>query len=343
LQLLLAGATRNQVGVVIGSLIGLMFYIGEMRGDAQTSRDALNLLERWTQTDFPAWLMGLIVLALIMLAGWIVSIARSVITYHGFTLDRQAGQLRRRFGLLTRQENLFPTHRVQLLEIISPILQRKLGLCRVVARTAGSFAEKEDAGTSELCPIIHRAKADDVVSLVLPGHDPATSLQHVSPLHIRRETVAGTFLLLIPIGIASAVYSWQFAWLAMIAPAIALWQATLAYRALRWGVGERTFIVRQGVLRRTMTLIPRDKLQTATVTRSPFQRRLGLATLRLSVAGGAFGADAAVPDLPHVTALQLLDNITSPPEPSESVAGQAHSTRDNATPAQDPAHGSDGE
>ena len=93
---------------------------------------------------------------------------------------------------------------------------------------------------------------------------------------------------------------------------IALGQA-LAWSKARYGLLDDALVVRSGLIRRRTWVIPYDKLQTLTVTRGPFQRALGLATLAVDTAGApGFGAPE-IPDLfaadAETLARDLLDRF----------------------------------
>ena len=68
-------------------------------------------------------------------------------------------------------------------------------------------------------------------------------------------------------------------------PGHARWKAPLQYHFLAWGGDDRYVMAARGRLRRTTTWIPLEKLQSVRWVQGPVQRRLGLASVRLDVAG----------------------------------------------------------
>ena len=307
-RLLLAGATRNQAGAVIAAIIGFGVWVGDLAGwDVNRG-----LIRRWTRQlpHLAAKWVGLAMgVAALLIVGWIVSMARSVITFYGFTLSRQEGRLRRNYGLFTKRDSVFPTHRLQLLRIEAPLIQRKVGFCRVTAETAGSFAEKEGAATSELCPIIESRRVGEVCRLVIDDLDLATiPWQKVSRLTIRRAALR--YLLGLAMVTAVATLNTRYgAWLAAAAP-LMVWAAILRFRALRWAATPRLIILRSGAWTRQIQIIPRNKIQHTSLTQTPFQRRLGLATLGIRTAGGGVGGSGIrIPDLPAAVALDTQDDL----------------------------------
>lgn len=309
-RLILAGATRNQAGAVFAAIIGFGFYVQDVAG-WDVDRALVRRMARLLPDFLASWALAAVGILGLIVVGWVVSMARSVITYYGFRLDRQGGRLRRTYGLFTKRESVFPTHRLQLLRIEAPLIQRKLGLCRVTATTAGSFAEKEDAATSELCPIIERSRVGEVCGLVIEGFDLAgVPWRKVSPKTIRRTAFRYLLVVLIVTGLArlSTPYGW---WMAAAAP-LAVVGAVLRYRALRWSVTDELILVRHGVWTRQVAVVPRSKIQHTTLTATPFQHRMGLATLHVRTAGGGVGGSGVgIVDLPSGVARGVQDELAA--------------------------------
>ncbi|MCX8174704.1 MAG: PH domain-containing protein [Candidatus Micrarchaeota archaeon] len=61
----------------------------------------------------------------------------------------------------------------------------------------------------------------------------------------------------------------------------------LTYRNLTYQLTEREIVIREGVLARKTTVIPYDKIQDISSTRSLFERLVGLATLEIETAGSS--------------------------------------------------------
>jgi putative membrane protein len=307
-RLILAGATRNQAGTVIAAILGGLYYVGEILG-GRRGRRVFGWFSRFLPRNTPALAIAAVGIAAVVLLGWIVSMARSVITYYNFRLERHGKRLRRSFGLFTKRENMFPAHRLQVLRVEAPMIQRKLGLCRVIAYTAGSFVESEEAASSELCPIIERRRVGEVCSLVLEDFDLATvPWRKVSRLTIRRAAVRYLLIVLAVTGLAT-LKSW-LGLFALAAAPLALVASLLRYRALRWAVTEKLVVVRFGVWTRVIGVIPRDKIQHTALTSTPLQRRLKLASLVIRTAGGGTGGSGVrIVDLSLDVATQLQDEL----------------------------------
>lgn len=75
-------------------------------------------------------------------------------------------------------------------------------------------------------------------------------------------------------------------------PGRARWKAPLMYHFLGWGADDRYVVASRGRVRRQTTWVPLEKVQSIRWVQGPVQRRLGLASVRLDVAGRRVNANA---------------------------------------------------
>lgn len=90
---------------------------------------------------------------------------------------------------------------------------------------------------------------------------------------------------------------------------VGVWFSRRRYRELGWAVSDDQFLVRSGVVNGRLTLVRLDKIQSVWLVATLFQRRLGLATVRVSTAGKGFGGLVSLPDLPAPLAEQLRSRL----------------------------------
>ena len=99
------------------------------------------------------------------------------------------------------------------------------------------------------------------------------------------------------------------AWMAMPVPSLialwCLWLVPAQVKALRYALAERDFVIRRGVLRRSMTLVPYGCIQYVDIAQGPVQRLLGIATIKLSTASAQ--TDATLAGVPVADASRLRD------------------------------------
>lgn len=306
-ELLLAGATSNRVGalaVLVGAAWGWALDLGV---------DLAPLLDRLGELAGGG--AGLIVvgaaLALVvgLLVGWVASVVGTVVRFHGFRLTKEGDDLRRVHGLLARSSGVVPLRRVQAVRVDRAWLRRRFGYATLVADTAGSVAAGSGSGTGVVAPILAERRLEPLVSEIMPGGLlDEDRLEPVSPLALRRGFVrAGLVGVAVSIGLA--FLDPRLA-LVLVPWAAGAWVwARARYRALGYRVDGEHLAARSGVLTRRTWLVPKAKVQSVATRESPFQRRLGLATLSIDTAG-AGNRRVVVVDLDRELACRLADRLS---------------------------------
>lgn len=281
-ELLIAGATSNRVGalvVLVGAAWGWVIDLGldtdEVLGGVFDAAGGFS----------PA-LVAAVVLVVAVVVGWVASIAGTLLRYHGFVLTEHGADLRREHGLLTRTSGVIPIRRVQAVRVERPWIRRFVHRATIVADTAGSVAAATDTGSGVVAPIIGDDQVDRLVGRVL-GIQGAfeADLARVSPLAIRRGFIRAALDLLILTVLVAAFGSALWVAVLVLGVPLAWWWAVARYRAIGYRVDETLVVARSGVLLRRTWLVPVSKVQSAAVRSSPFQRRLGLASLSIDTAG----------------------------------------------------------
>jgi len=99
------------------------------------------------------------------------------------------------------------------------------------------------------------------------------------------------------------------AWSAMPVPSLVtlwcLWLIPAQVRALRYALAETDFVIRRGVLRRSLTMVPYGRIQYVDIVQGPLQRLLGISTIKLSTASAH--TDATLVGVPVADASRLRD------------------------------------
>lgn len=175
-----------------------------------------------------------------------------------FTVAESPDGLRLRHGLLARRSQTVPPGRVQAIRIEQPYLWRRRDWVRVLINVAG-YAGGDDAAqqrTSILLPVAPRATAAAVLGRILPGVELSRLEMNAAPRQAGR--------------------------------ARPLW-----WRGLAWGADDNVFAARSGLLQRRLDLVPHGKTQSVRLTQGPWQRRIGLATVRLDTTPGPVRVEVA--------------------------------------------------
>ena len=173
---------------------------------------------------------------------------RQLLTEYGFTISHTAQGLRLRHGLLDTRSQTIPAGRVQAVRMTQPLLWRPFGWVRVDIDVAGygGGPGQDSSSTSALLPVAPRDVAERLIVEVL-GARPPLPLLH--------------------------------------APERARWRAPVQHRRLALGADPAYLVTTYGVFTQRLDVVPLAKAQSLRTTQGPWQRRLGLASVHVDVAG----------------------------------------------------------
>ncbi|RCV48740.1 PH domain-containing protein [Marinitenerispora sediminis] len=299
-----------------GGLYSVLSWFGEDRAN----RVAAAVFE----SVRPYWLLAAPgALLLVLLTGMAAAALIGVETWWGYRLEREVdGSLRLRRGLLTTTSISLEQSRLRGVELCEPVPLRWAGGARLraVATGLGAAKDEEKVGRDTLTPQLPLAVAHRVAAGVMRAERSpfAAAPLRAHPAAARRRRLvrailAGAAAAAATAALVAAVPATPgWVWAAPLAVlAVALPWAHAAYRALGHAVAGEYLLVRAGGLLRRTVAVRREGVIGWRITRSPFQRGAGLATVGAATAAGAgmyragdvdLGAglafaDAAVPGL----------------------------------------------
>ncbi|MBB6171497.1 putative membrane protein [Nocardiopsis mwathae] len=306
----------------LGGVLGGLGWIGPERAGS------FPLLPVEAAHEIYAFLLARLILAIpaallfVLVTGAVAAVALQLEAWWGYRLSREpGGTLRLRRGLLNLASLSLEERRLRGVAVSEPLPLRWFGAAAVSAVATG-LADREGAAVakSSLTPEMPRAEALRVAGAVLaeagsPTDVPLTAHPRAALRRRLNRAAAATGALSVSAAVAGTLLDrlplWGVAVVALGSAALLAPYAVGCYRGLGHAVGRRYLVVRTGMLARTTVALRREAVIGWTVSRSPFQRRLGLATVRATTAAGdgvycapdvglgeglAF-ADAAVPDL----------------------------------------------
>lgn len=241
----------------------------------------------------------------VLILGLVSGVIRTVARDFGFMLTAGATGLRRRRGLLTLSEMVIPARRTQVGRIDAAWLSGQFGWRSLSFQTLG--ADRKEGGLqvaapfarpAELLPILERAGFPDTPEDAAFNRAPPRAL-------IRR---CGPWLLMAAATTMLGLVDLRGSWLALIPLTVAVGQG-LGWRRRRHAMSERALFVTGGMIAHRLWIIPYEKLQTLSVVTTPWQRRLGLASLQVDTAGAASFPAPRLIDLPAATVQPLADDL----------------------------------
>jgi putative membrane protein len=192
---------------------------------------------------------GVIAPFLAFALGIVLAVWRQFNTEFGTVVAAGPDGLRLRSGLVQTTAETIRPGRVQAVRIVEPLVWRAFGWCRLEVDVAGSRQRRENRSEGQrlraLIPVGSRAEAEQMLGELL----------NTPPRPSRR------------------------------APGRARWKAPLSYHFLAWAGDDHYVAAARGRVCRKTTWIPLEKVQSIRWVQGPLQRRLGLASVRLDVAG----------------------------------------------------------
>ena len=324
-ELLLSGFIDNRSAVLIAAGLGIVWELGlfdRLFGlffdDAAAGRRFVRQVARAffvggaPSLQTLAFTIGgvLVLFAVVTL----ISMLWAYVRLHGFELRRIGDDLRVEYGLLTRIATTVPLRRIQTLTISEGPLHRLFDRAAVKVETAGADAsEKGATGREPLAPIIRGGDLHALLGQVLPDIDfSRVEWQPAAPGAFKRElrkTALGAIVF-------SLFWVFMLGWWAAALLALLLAVGTLRAhrytRTLGWAAQDNAVWFRRGWLWRRITVARFSKMQIVALHRSPFDRRMNMARLRVDTAGAASEADRIdIPYLPAAVAADLHQRLAA--------------------------------
>jgi putative membrane protein len=205
-----------------------------------------------------------------------------------------------------------PLKRIQTLTIREGPLHRLFGLASVRVDSAGGSGRAGAAAKREsLAPIIRSTEIRRLLDDVLPEVDfAAVEWRPVDARGFQRAMTASVFFYAaLTLPFVLMLKWWTLALLAVLM-AWAYFDVTMHMRHLAWASTDRAVFFRSGWLFRQMTVARYTKIQTVSLTESPFDRRHRMAAVRVDSAGaGDLSHRIRIPYLARATAEDLFRRL----------------------------------
>lgn len=302
--------------LTMGAFRFSLVWIGVIFAAVNTAGEVVDIdlddLREWigiARAEARVLLTPIVLVAGVMAAvttGVMAGIVRTVLVEYGFLLEHDGDRLRRRRGLLTRTEVVVALRRVQLALIERGAISGRMGRAGLRFQTLGG--SDDVGGRQSVAPF---ARVDEIDRLLeisgFPRFDPLP-LRPVAFGHILRTAALQGMAPAVVILGAAVFLPLALVSLALLPIPIAT--ASLARRHHRYAIVGNTLQVMRGVLSQRTWIVPLDKVQAVSVVRTPLQRLLGIATVRVGTAGATDSARPDVVDLAVEDAYALADALS---------------------------------
>ncbi len=239
---------------------------------------------------------------------YLLSVAYTFATYYDFQLGRVDEDFVYERGLLQRYSGSIPAEKVQSVTVTDNPAQRLIDYAGLWVETAG-YGPDNGSGSQSAVPLAEKQRVYGFAETLTGSETPR--FRRPGPIARRRylarySLIAGA-LVAIAFGIAqvTVLERWYLAAIAFLVVPVA---AHLRYVHLGYFVGENHLVIRRGFWRRRTTVIPYYRIQTVSIRRSIFQRRLGIGSVVVDTASSSTFSTAA-PTIYDVS-LETARNVT---------------------------------
>lgn len=299
-QLAVAGMTGSELALML-TLVGWFVQVVD-----DLSVDLLQNLDG--RLAAPASVSGFAGAALTVLVAWFgLAAIAGVVKHYGFEMRRAGADLRVRRGLFERREGSMPLRRLQAVVVAQSIVRRALGFASVALQSGGQ-ATGTSGGVARIdVPLLAARDVEPLVRSLLsvPASWSISSLDpHPRAAHRRailRRVAIATVGVAGPAVLLGGVRGVALAALALVVAAVA---GELAYLGLGHASIGGIVTARAGGVARSTVVVPGARVQSTRLRSTPFQRRAGLATLSVDVAGKGRTPTIRDADLMALRALQ---------------------------------------
>jgi len=336
-ELVRLGLISNRGFIVVAAAMGLLSqtfwweldwerYFDLARGRAPGWISWLIAPGSWTGRVLLAG--GLVLLFLVLLR--LFSVGWYLVKYYGFTLGRENEDLRIEFGLFTRVSSLIPLHRIQLLTSRATLLHRWFRRTSIDVETAGASEAGSDlsaqlgaAGVKTerqwMAPIIETGRAGEILSEVMPEIDIAAvvwkPIEYRAVRRIMKKATLAVLLMTLSLVPVMTFGSLRMNGLhALWFPLILLPAIYLAVR--KWvrfagyALTDDAVLFRSGWLTHRVSVVRFNKMQTVSMSESPFDRWHQMASVAVDTAGaGKIGHRIDIPYLDINVAKAMLNRL----------------------------------
>lgn len=257
---------------------------------------------------------GVLVLAGLLVASWLLGIAVAVVNYYGFRLTRDGDELRYERGLFRRYSGSIPLAKVQAITVEDNPLKRAFGYATLTVETAG-YAPGGDGnqGSQAAVPIARRERVYALANEIEPFGDPDFERP---PKRVRRRYAVRYLIVLGALAAVAYAVDWYVAvdlpWygVAALVPLVPP-AAHLKWTHRGYWLDDDHAVTRNGFWSRSIKVVPYYRVQTIIDSRTAFQRRWDVATVLIDTAGSfsIMGSGAAAVDIEIADAVELRETL----------------------------------
>lgn len=282
-----AGLASNRGLILLGIAIGAL---SQFRLEANIDPDQFKALlptvdgSLENSLKLVGFVIGILILLRILGVIWYWQ------RFHNYELKSDGEDFRISCGFFTKITATVPRHRIQFISIHRPLLLRWMGMASIRIETAGGGGNSgQDQSNSRrwFVPVLPEERVIPLIDQLRSGLNLQTTELDWQPLSEkagRRMMRLAIIWSLIFTGIGAA-FAPPWGWLAGVGalPILILWAAKKS-KSMKYARTSQAMVYRSGILNHKTSLTFWDKVQTVSVTQSPFDRRWYMGTLHIDTA-----------------------------------------------------------
>lgn len=268
---------------------------------------------------------GAALLVLLVVAIRLLSVVLALLQFHGFTLTQDGRRLSSQRGLLTRIRANMPRQRIQAWSLRESLTHRWFGRQGLMVDSASIQAANDQRSLRDLAPVATPAAINALIRHLLPGR--TWPMQDWRPLHPRAWRRQFAIPALLSLVLAAGATWTQGPWGLVALALLPLFLVRAKVWARHAGYSEESGLiaVREGWLDKRWRFAEVRKLQSLTLSQSPFDRRHGMASVHMDTAGASpFEPPLRIRYLPEQEARALRDRLANAmdarPTPARTAA-----------------------
>ncbi|GAA4057769.1 PH domain-containing protein [Amphibacillus indicireducens] len=295
------GSTSGGFGFIVAIILFIFSeaeaFIPERLFDQTTS---------WILSQVFTVIAALIILSLGLI--WFLGTIGSVIKYGDFTIIRYDHELYITRGLVEKKQLTIPLKRIQAVSFKqNPLrLPFRLGSLTIVI-AGGEVSQKENIQTV-IFPLIRRSEIETFLATILPEY--TTNFDQLKPISRRYFYINTVVNLLIAVVIISilAIFISSFWWIGLVVLTLALGYDFIKYKLTKTALSEDQLTLQiVPVFSKETVWLKKDKIQALEQSQNPIQRKLNIATYKVSVLDNFVGQHYVIHGLPIEDANTISD------------------------------------
>ncbi|WP_028111752.1 PH domain-containing protein [Ferrimonas kyonanensis] len=293
-QLFVHGVCFNNLtwlAVVLGPVLSQSDWLIDEQWLAQNPQWTTGTSVLMPETPLSVALVAALFLLLCYLLLSLASGLACLLKYHPYRLSFGDARLQRTGGVITRQQDLMQTHRIQSLQLRQSGLARIAGLWLLTLKQVQGSGHDANHSNAMHLPALSETETQTSLTRIDRRFRLPEQWTAIDRFWLWRRIGWSSLALLTLTALVAAITDLSVLQLALLL--VGLWPAVAMACWLRWrhwGYASDAcgLWIRHGLLGQSLTLLPWSKWQSVTTVQTPAMTSRQLMTLRLSLASGRY-------------------------------------------------------